>query len=369
MDLEFPIIEYEAGQSPRQWGLQQGESYRSAIQELANIRRELMLSKNPRLSSTLDALAAQQWRKTQDYMPTVWQELDGIVQGSSCSVTDIVILNNYTDFRDICFPEEGCSTVYLSCDGSVLAGQTWDMHCSARDYVCALLVPPQEAKPACLLLSVVGSVGMLGYNSLGTMVGVNNLNTVNATCGVLWPALVRHALEQNSYQQTRNSLSSAPIAGGRHYLIASRDLGEGLEVSPQICEEVARITASEGGYTFHTNHCLSETLQKLEDVKALSSTTHGRYALLQQLLPSVQTLEDLEALLSDHTGFPKSICSHFETGVQDPAFTCAAVAADLLAGDYVFWRGCSKDEALYRRYTFHCRESKFQSVSIYTETD
>lgn len=360
MDVGFPIIAYEKGKSFREWGEFHGESYRSAIKEIVEIRRSLMLQKNPALESQLEQLAQEQWQFTRDYAPDIWEELDGIREGSGCTAAEIVILNNYTDFRDITFPDEGCSIVYKVEGGQyALAGQSWDMHRSAKDYVCVVSAPATEKSPASLTLSIVGSVGMLGYNSQELMLGVNNLNTVNAATGMLWPALVRQSLMHSDLDSCRRCITEAPIAGGRNYLLASKDYGECMEVAPGLYEVVNSADSGRGGSAFHTNHCLSDQMKDLENKKAVSSTTHERYALIEKKLPEVRDLQALRALLCDHEGFPKSICSHYESGLQDPAFTCGAVAADLCSHEYLLWRGCPELDKGYREYRFFLEKGEF----------
>lgn len=57
MSINFPYIKYVQGLSFKQWGQQHGEEFRDSILELAKIRRELMILKNPALSSRIDELA------------------------------------------------------------------------------------------------------------------------------------------------------------------------------------------------------------------------------------------------------------------------------------------------------------------------
>ena len=123
-DCGFPIIEYEKGKSFREWGHKHGETYRTAIRELYEIRRELMLAKNPALVKSIIPLADEQLVATRAFAPDITEELEGIAEGAGLTPDEIVILNNYTDFRDIEMPEEGCSTVHVSQAGQVYSGQT-----------------------------------------------------------------------------------------------------------------------------------------------------------------------------------------------------------------------------------------------------
>lgn len=358
----FPIISYEKGKSPRQWGQMHGESYKTAIKELFEIRKTLMLAKNPALARKLDDLALEQFEHSRKFAPEIAAEIQGIAEGAGLTLTDIVILNNYTDFRDIILPDEGCSSVHIQTPEKVLAGQTWDMHRSAKNYMCLLHVPEAVDHTAQLVLTLVGCVGLMGVTTKNTLIGVNNINTANAKTGLIWPLLVRRVLEQKSLADMRYTLIHAPVTSGHNYLISSPEGGEHLEITPSMSEKVGALLKGQVGGIFHTNHCLGSEIEKLEDKKSMSSTTFNRWDLLTKKTHKVRDLEDFKNLLSDHDEFPKSICSHYETGVQDPSFTCGGGVSDLTAGRHLFWRGCPAHDSDYREYEFQTDGADFKRI-------
>lgn len=356
----FPIIEYPKNQNHQQWGHLHGEMYRDAIKELFLIRKELMLKKNPKLITKLDQLAQEQFSLSKHFAPHLALELQAISEGANLSLTDIVILNNYTDFRDIILPDEGCSTIHThSSDQSTFAGQTWDMHRSAKNYMALLSIPATQNDGPSLILTLVGCLGLMGVNSHQLLIGVNNINTTKAKSGIIWPLLVRRLCEEKNYENMRALLMEAPVTSGHNYLISSPKKGEHLEITPTIQEQVSVINENEMGSIFHTNHCLAPKVQELEDKSAMSSTTHQRFSLLQKHTHSLKTFFDFKSLLQSHDGYPKSICSHFENGAQDPSFTCGGGAADLTKGHYTFWRGCPIHDHDYQEYSFALKNNSF----------
>jgi isopenicillin-N N-acyltransferase-like protein len=361
-NCQFPILNYKKDQNNRIWGITHGEEFRAAIKELAEIRRVLMLSKNPKLTKKLDELALEQLSLSRHFAPHLADEIEGIAHGANISLTDIVILNNYTDFRDIQLPEEGCSTVHVQTPTSVLSGQTWDMHRSAKNYMCMIHVPEAANHSAQLVLTLVGCVGLMGVNTHNGVIGVNNINTTNAKTGLIWPLLVRRVLEEKNLANMRNTLLHAPVTSGHNYLLSTPEGGEHLEVTPSIFEKVAALANGQVGGIFHTNHCMGAEIEKLEDKQSMSSTTLNRYNLLSKKTYKVSDLEDFKNLLTDHDEFPKSICSHFENGAQDPSFTCGGGVCDLSAGRYIFWRGCPAHDQDYREYEFELNGSDFTQV-------
>lgn len=367
-DVDFPIIKYQENDPPRQRGRQHGESFKDAIAELIEIRTRLMLEKNPKLDQiAIETYAAQQWEATCKFDSLLGEELQGIAEGAGISLTELVILNNYTDFRDIEVESQGCSVVYVNRDGNRVAGQTWDMHRSAKRFVCCLHLPAGVSDSShendrsdavhqeMVIFSVVGCVGMMGFvsdrsstgnlsahaNSLPKlrMVGVNNLNTLGAKPGILWPAIIRKLLAEPDRQRQRELLKSSPLTSGRSFLLAGREGAEFWEVTPEVQECVSHLPSNHQGHLFHTNHCLGQMTQKVENVAFLSSTTHRRYELIQQKIDAVNDLETAWQLLNDHEGYPQSICSNFQTSSQDPSVTCGGAVADLDSGLIRLWRG------------------------------
>lgn len=382
-NCHFPLIIYQGHLSAQKWGQIHGESYRDAISELAQIRKELMLAKNPKLKSKLEDLGQEQFNVSKTFSPKLAEELVGIAQGANLTVTDLVILNNYTDFRDIILPDEGCSTVFIGNKKTCLAGQTWDMHRSAKNYLCLISIEKTSHEygttPAQLVLSLVGCLGLMGTNTRGEFIGVNNINTKNAKAGLIWPFLVRESLvtrpiketsknESTGLSQMQTVLMEAPVTSGHNYLIADKSGGKHLEITPTEKEIVSSVllhpSPEKLNAIIHTNHCLGKTIIPLEDKNSISSTTFERFTLLEKKSPQITSLQEFKEMLGSHDGHPKSICSHYESGAQDPSFTCGGGVSDLKNGGHIFWRGCKKYDDDYKEYQWSLNGDEFIKVSI-----
>lgn len=356
-DMNFPIITYNPQSSPRQWGEHHGESQRHGIQELVSIRRHLLQEKNRQLTPDwIERLAQEQWQSSRRYDTALCDEIEGIAAGANLSLTDLVILNNYTDFRDLNVPDQGCSVVYIQRNQQRVAGQTWDMHGSAKNYVCVIEIPERDGTPAQKLFSVVGCVGMMGFNSRRVMVGVNNINTDGARPGVIWPMLIRRMLRQATLPQLQQTLIQTDVTSGHTYLLASDQGAEFWEVMPGLAECVGQLTPEAVGHLFHTNHCLGNLAKKRELTKSLSSTTHKRFELIEKKIGQVAGVHALYDLLNDHENYPMSICSHFQTNTIDPSFTCGGAAGDLDSGQLFFWRGDALLDANFRLHRFQLEQ-------------
>src|SRR5690606_38222947 len=109
------------------------------------------------------------------------EELCGIAEGADLRPEDIVVLNHYTDLRDIdpdaalgrppggAGPigprtEDGCTALWIKAAAGPVLAQTWDMHATAMPYVMLLEVPEIDGAPGALLFSLTGCLGMCGVN-------------------------------------------------------------------------------------------------------------------------------------------------------------------------------------------------------------
>lgn len=354
-DLGFPVFSFEKNASYKERGLSHGEQFKKEIKELLDIRFSLIKERRPDFSGEkLNELANLQFEKTKQSFPDIFLELEGIKEAAGLTVLDIIVLNNYTDFRDIEFKEEGCSTLSIKRDDRAISSFTWDMHGSAINYILLLDIPETESTPAAKILSHVGCIGMSGFNSSGNLVTINNLNTIDTKPAPIWPAAVRKILEQQSLIGMREVIKNLDVGGGRNYLIADSQNAENWEVSPS--KKVLLSSLQSSAEIFHTNHILSPELKELEIKSAVSSTTHNRHQVLDKNLKNANTLSDVKALILNHDGEPKSICSHYQSSSQDPSKTCAACVVDFKEEKAIFWRGCDKNLEYKVEHSFNLKQ-------------
>lgn len=159
-------LELEPGDLPRAWGRAHGESFRGEIRSLAELRIYLTIKVGGgggRFSGPDQVLEVAQAHLPvlERYDRALYDELVGIAEGAGVSPAHIVVLNHYTDLRDVdpaslragghgqpaaAGDDEGCSIIWArTTDGPVLA-QTWDMHATAIPYIMMLHVPGHEVE-------------------------------------------------------------------------------------------------------------------------------------------------------------------------------------------------------------------------------
>lgn len=339
------VLRLPPGVSPFERGVAHGRALAAEIHEIAAIRSQLARAQGMfRSEAELLELAARHLPVLEAYDTALHAELLGIAAGAGIDAARIVVLNHYTDLKDldpstvlggaprgVSVRDDECTAIVAGTREGALLGQTWDMHASAARFVMALHVPEGEA-PACWMLSIAGCLGMTGMSALGVGITINNLKSHDARIGLVWPALVRRALAEPDAAAARDVVVRAPLGSGHHYLVADARRAYGIETSGRLAEVWAEADLAVIGAGFHhENHCLGTKVARVSSI-APSSTTRERFAWIDASLRArpIEDRRDLWARLGSHEGFPRSVCTHLSTLEQPHAMqTCGAVLMSL----------------------------------------
>ncbi len=323
-----PILALDSS-NPRRCGQIHGETLRNQVRAMAQIRLELMCTDAafPSEKQVLE-IASAHLPILKDFDEDLYLEVLGIAEGSGLSPEEIVVLNHYTDLRDL-RPNhfhrdgddaKGCSVIYSKAASGPLLGQTWDIDSSAIDHVVILKIRNRETD--ILLFSIAGCLGMTGMNNHAVGICINNLNSTDAKIGIVWPALVRKVLKQSSAKQGCDLILQASLGSGHHYCVADKQDFFGIETSGT----KKKITQRGSNKThFHTNHCLDAEMQLTHTVKS-TSTTYSRYQELEKRLPHtpISSSNDMYELFGHVSLAPKPELGH-------SVATCGALVMDLKA--------------------------------------
>ncbi|MES2504390.1 MAG: C45 family peptidase [Myxococcota bacterium] len=302
--------------SAREIGLEHGEVFRDSVRAMASIRMDLVLGE-PAFGSkeqVLD-LATQHLPILEAYDLDLYHELLGIADGAGVTPEEIVVLNHYTDLRDI----GGCTMVFVPSPTGNLLGQTWDIDASALPHT--LLLQFKDA----LVLSVAGCLGLTGFNSQGVGICINNLSSLDARVGLVWPALVRRVLRARSAKEGSDLVMNAPLGSGHHYAVGDKSDFFGIETSGTRKKLVQHGTDKPH---FHTNHCLDQEIAEVSTVRT-GSTTYHRYNTTETGL-SQQVPQDLKGLW-------KALAAVSMEPGDNAVATCGAMAMNLTTGE---WHAC-----------------------------
>ena len=204
------------------------------------------------------ALATRHVAALESFDADLHAELLGIAAGAGTTPARIVVVNHYTDLRDLrpvsgAGPLDvvgGCTMFYARTPSGPLLGQTWDMHATAAPYTMMMHIPGGESES--WVLTLTGCLAMAGQNRAGLAVGINNLTSTDSRIGIVWPALIRRVLREQRAAPARDAVLSAPLGSGHHYLVADEDEVYGVETSGRLREVVY---SGEKDWYVHANHC------------------------------------------------------------------------------------------------------------------
>lgn len=349
-DASVPLALFEQD-DPAARGEAHGELWRAEIHELAAIRTELTILKGGfKGADEVTAIAALHLPLLARFSPDLHAELLGIARGAAVTPEQVVILNHYTDLRDV--PASvlaepatddpgGCTSIYVPGEGGgAVLGQTWDMHGTADPYVRLLHIRPRGGDDELILFTLTGCLGMTGLTAAGVGVTINNLSSTDGQVGVVWPALVRSMLASGSATAARDRLLATRLSSGHHYMMGDGRAFYGVETSGK--QKVVTQIGARAAH-LHTNHCFDPVLRRCERVPT-TSTTFRRLELATTLYVQQRPhdLEGVWSLLSSHDGYPNSLCSHIDEGDPSAAKTCGRMVLQLATGEVWASRGCGQ---------------------------
>ncbi len=350
--------------SPFEMGFRHGAAHRDAI--VAFARERVHLSGDPkwtgrgRSGEEVLALAEACLEEHERYAPHLVEELRGMGNATGLSLAELIIVGGFTDFIDTVYNAnaspspvpahagaDNCTAFLVpdnrAADQRGLYGQTWDMHDTATPHVVMLRGEPED-KPAFLAFTTVGCVGMMGMNSEGVTVGINNLSGADGQVGVTWPFVVRRMLEQSTAEDALTCLTSARLAGAHNYLVMDRS-GRGYSV--EAMSTATHVTELDVDPLVHTNHCLFSSTHAVERKREAASQESSEARLRRGydlLAKEALTEEDLQALTRD----PEAVCVSSKPPLH--VETCGAAVMRPATGDFwAVWGLPSENE--YEHFT------------------
>jgi isopenicillin-N N-acyltransferase-like protein len=219
-------------------------------------------------------------------------------------------------------------------DGEALMAQTWDMHASATPHVLMLHLKPQHGYEA-FVYTITGCLGMIGMNSAGIAVGINNIPGADGQIGVTWPLVCRKILAQDSLDAALACITEAKLAGAHNYMILDAS-GNGYNV--EAMSSCVRVTPLEDTALAHANACLAAETRRVQrplDADWLTDSAVRVERALQLLSGSDDLTEaDMMAITRNREDGAFSICSICEPPWAESE-TCGAVVMRPATGE--FW--------------------------------
>jgi isopenicillin-N N-acyltransferase-like protein len=350
--MRFPFI--EIGGPPRERGRQFGERTTDLIRlNLDNYWRLFRDLAGLDRASVIDR-SALYYDPIKDYAPDLFEEIQGIAEGSNIPVAEIVALNCRTEFlsaANVPFFDE-CTAIFCgpetTANGSTLLAQNWDWAEICRGGMVLLQID-QPGLPTVLTLTEAGMVGKIGLNSAGVGVCTNFVLHNHRRRGVPFHLILREALNAPRLGVAVAAVYRPQRADSGNYLFGHA-AGEGinLEATP---DTVAFQHPSQG-LLVHTNHFLAPRLQAGDHGILESDNTLLRYARARRLLEAQIgriTIDTLKEILQDHFNAPRSICRHSDRTLPEVErnVTLASIIIDLTTGTAYIARDEPCDSVYY----------------------
>jgi isopenicillin-N N-acyltransferase-like protein len=308
----FP--EFEVAGAPRELGRQLGEACREQVQAFVemvvdrfNKGRTRALDVNSALGLAHDCIPV-----VERYSPDLIEELRGIAEGARVTADQAMLLNVRNQLRAA---GDGCTSVVVegrsTASGNGLAGQNWDND-PATDPFSVVLARHPAGKPSTLNFTRPGEIGYMGFNSAGIGILMNAMPGRSRRRGVPWYFIVRRIYEQDSLEGTVAAAESAERAISANAAMITPQGAADLEV---MTHAVRVLRGDARGRLVHTNHCVHPDLLEINDehrndIYGQSFERRDRASALLDREEGAVGVETLRRVLSDHDGYPTSICRH-----------------------------------------------------------
>lgn len=242
-------------------------------------------------------------------MPDMLDELRGIADGAQAELDDLMVLN--CRYEILHFPHENECTAFAlqreaTANGHVYVGQNWDNRPTLLPHSLLLHITEEESGRKILGLTEAGQLIRTGFTSSGVGQCSNSLRSSLDVQGAGIPSTFvrRKLLTMDHLEDIVTLIRQAPRSVSVNYCIASREnKAADIEAVPG---QPVRFEPEHGIVT-HANHLLVNRDLDISTAKRFRG--ERLYELLMRRVGGITT-EYIMECLSDHEGYPQSLCSH-----------------------------------------------------------
>ena len=317
----FPFI--QAAGSPYEIGHQVGEACEDRIRKFLDII--LTVDLQFRSGSVPEALSYEEaLRRTKLFLPLFedaaphhLDEVRGIADGARISFEEALLLQIRGEIAFAPETVSGCTAFVLSRDattsGEIILGQNSDIGREMGEVAIVLHITPEKG-PRMLMYAFAGLMGYHGINSEGIGHFANALIGPDWRMGLPHYPLKRLMLESSSLDGLLAVLKWTEVCSAGNYVLAD---GQGKILDVELTGEGCETVTGEEGFIVHSNHFLCERwipTEKLLDELPDSKPRYRRIRSLVQQDYGALSVDKMKAILSDHDGYPTSICRHSSNG-------------------------------------------------------
>ncbi len=317
----FPFI--QAGGSPYEIGHQVGEACEDRIRRFLDII--LTVDLQFRSASVAEPLSYEEaLQRTRLFLPLFedsaphhLEEVRGIADGAGLSFEEALLLQIRGEIAFTQKAVSGCTAFVLSRDatasGEIIMGQNSDIGQEMGEVAIVLHITPENG-PRMLMYTFAGLMGYHGINSEGIGHFANALIGPDWRMGLPHYPLKRLFLESYSLDQLTDILAQTRVCSAGNYVLAD---GQGKILDVELTAEGLETIDGKEGFIVHANHFLCERwipTEKLLDDLPDSKPRYRRIRSLVQQDYGALGVDKMKAILSDHDGYPTSICRHSSNG-------------------------------------------------------
>ncbi|MFI1396330.1 C45 family autoproteolytic acyltransferase/hydolase [Streptomyces sp. NPDC020681] len=347
----LPVIEISGG--PVERGRQYGEAVRPQLHAALAYYEEAFGQSSGLTWDRVTARAARWLDPVRDYAPHLVEEMQGIADGASVTLLDVLALNargeviydqSFSDIEEE--PAEGCTSFAAygeaSGDGHVYAGQNWDWRAGVADTVVMLRVV-QPPKPTLIMQVEAGQIGRQGASSAGIALNANGLGgRFDDRVGLPQTVVRRAVLDQTNISDALEVLCRARAHIASNALLTCR---EGFAIDLETTPAGHGWLYPKDGLLVHGNHYqaglpgpLAATGYRPMSADSLIRVPRAEDGLrtLRAATGPDESRKLIKQAMSDHLGRPESLCTHPDPRQQPVKHwtTLVSSCVDLTAGDY-----------------------------------
>lgn len=255
-------------------------------------------------------------------------EMHGIAEGSGLDFLDILAMNLRTEIlfaakarsaNATLPPIAECTSFSAVTDrGQRIVGQNWDWLTFSSDTIVMIEATPDEG-PSWMTIVEAGLLAKFGMNSAGLALATNALVSAADTGkpGVPYHVMLRALLDCTSATDAAIVLQRADRASSANYLFATADgLAVDAETRPGGFDMITWTDPDDAGTLLHANHfsqgpraatgvidvglkVMPDSIFRLQRARTIAAINRAE-----------SDLDAWKTLLSDHAGYPDSICTH-----------------------------------------------------------
>jgi isopenicillin-N N-acyltransferase-like protein len=354
-DVIFPFYKFEG--TVFEVGLQHGTSAAERVHKSLDFYRLAFLEKaNLQWAKALE-IAESFVPVIKDYDPGSIEEIKGIAQGSDCKFQEIMAINCRSEIMYMSQHfNDGCTTVAVlpeaSENGVTLLGQNWDFRSACLETTILTEIHRKEGMRSFNFIEA-GMLARNGMNSAGIGVVGNFLltNRDRKKSGIPFPFVRRRLLASKTIFEAMETVIKAEKSSSNNTIIGTY---QGFAIDIEATPEHFYHIYPDNGLLVHTNHFLADLISEKDINKYRMVDTLYRDWRLKSLLKSKMghiSAEDIRAALSDHFGYPRSICRHKEPEMKASEMlqTVGSIIMDLNRGKIIVAAGCPC-EADYKNF-------------------